>query len=263
MKSFLIYIMILFNIFIFFACKENNPTIPITKYTLQGIVIDSENNNPVNGAIVTINGMEDSTGINGNFIFKNLSGGEYTLSINHPNYENYTNTIKVPTDSSLSISLSINYDDFLPLSIGELRYHYHYETSGFIVHYSSTTINGNHTWNIFEVFKRNDTTIYGVQDGGIDTVTEIFEGFQGTYIDTVSSYFEIREDNRHQINIQKFIDNDTFPRYLRSDTSEYVGFLLTGAYIELKRNTGMTLIEGGSGGTLNEYWHYNLIDSTN
>jgi len=68
----------------------NGQTVPGT--SLQGIVIDGASSKPISGATVTLNGANQTTDINGKFVFTNATAGSFAITISATNYQTVTAT---------------------------------------------------------------------------------------------------------------------------------------------------------------------------
>lgn len=229
------------------SCNEESILIPEDSLFISGAVLDSENSNPISGALVTLNEKHDSTNIDGYFSFKNLKSKDYTLSITHQNYENYSQEIFINHDSILSINLSIIYNDYFPSSETQKKYKYSYHFSHPSPRPSSRKILGISTWIITNTFNRNDTTVYVISETRIDSVEsyELYAGYSSWQY-TISQEFEILESADHIISSEKFPQNIIFPRYIRSDEFEYQDYRSNNGFfwgsVRVKKNIGISSI---------------------
>ncbi len=77
--------------------------------TLKGIVLDKQSDEPIIGALVMLKGTQyvTTTGLDGSYVIKNVSKGEYTVEIQYTSFEKYENKITV-NDDAQTIALNIN-----------------------------------------------------------------------------------------------------------------------------------------------------------
>ena len=79
--------------------------------TVQGVVTDN-NGNPVNGAVVEINGFSATTGADGRYVIRNVPIGTKTITVRAPGAEVVKRALKISTGDGI-----IMYDIVLPSPI--------------------------------------------------------------------------------------------------------------------------------------------------
>ena len=82
----------------------------IQNSTLTGVVIDKETNDPISYAYLFLEGLNrgQTTHSDGTFAFKNIPGGTYTIKMQRVGYQTRTQTIEVPENDTLKITLSMS-----------------------------------------------------------------------------------------------------------------------------------------------------------
>ncbi len=86
--------------------SSNNPVnVEPATGSVTGIIADANNHNPISGVVVSIDEVSFTTSIDGQFILKNIPAGEHNLLAARNQYETYSSTIRIKSDSTLVFDL--------------------------------------------------------------------------------------------------------------------------------------------------------------
>ncbi|MGA9212692.1 TonB-dependent receptor [Kaistella sp.] len=88
-----------------------------TSFTVKGKVIDYHDKVPLKNATITIGKLTQVSDSNGNFTFKNLQKGKYTLIANHPDCEALTEELTVNKDVEITIQLEHHIADIETITL--------------------------------------------------------------------------------------------------------------------------------------------------
>lgn len=81
------------------------------EFSLEGTVLNSDDE-PIGGALVSANNEETETDDDGQYAFKGLSDGEYTVEVESDGYESEEETISLPQQEDTPLKIvSFNLQD--------------------------------------------------------------------------------------------------------------------------------------------------------
>ena len=84
-----------------------------TTGTVQGTVTDASSGNPLEGVIVTVDGLNSQTGSNGQYQINGVSAGSHEIHAQKVGYEDYSGTVTViagqTTSRDIAMSLEVSY----------------------------------------------------------------------------------------------------------------------------------------------------------
>jgi|GEM_PF-2173046 len=97
--------------------KNQDSTVSI----LKGSITDSDTNEPINGATVTIGTKSATTDSSGNYLINSISSGSQTIMINKSGYLSLQNGVNIPANTMLYFNASLEKIDFIiPTADGNL-----------------------------------------------------------------------------------------------------------------------------------------------
>jgi len=208
---------------------------------------------PVKDAYVTLDNSSTFSDSNGNFQFFNCTKKSSILSIDHPEFEIYSNTLIVTDSLNLNISISRLKYDYFPLKVGN-HWQYYY------LHYGYTPAGGFYLPALIdlEVLSKSGNYPYWTYN-----LKETF--FDSTNNSITESYFNVMtsyNDSITFIGTNRLIgDNHSIRRYFTINYPETVSQMDPIHFF--KRNIGLTGFNYGWNGNQSGWnWRCELLDYT-
>lgn len=270
MKRVLGYLLMISLIFVIVTCKKNdssesNPVSPPLShplpskqyYSVSGTVFNvmSKDYSPgiIKGAPIVIDKDTVISDAGGRYIFNKINVGSHNINVSLPEYEHYTKTISIPSDTINQIYLYGTKEDYFPIQENsQKKFKYSSGSSNGVY---NIYIKGEALWLIKSSKQVGDSKVYEVVETLIDT-TKIFGTVYSEKIDTLITSFTISENSSKIIAFKSSIlDGVSFDRYWDHRLGE-VNIVISGnpmLIITLKKNVGLTKInkysDRGSGTT--------------
>lgn len=251
MKVLFKYTIVCLTVITFSTCLDHvTHPVDLTKYySISGTVFDVVyyDTSPAlkKGAPIFLDKDSTLSGDDGKFIFTQIQEGNHTISVSLPNYEPFSKTIYVSTDTNITIHLYGVREDYFPIKENSLI-RFNYESSG---------RDGIANWNVGKYIEDNNLKIYNVKETLI-----LVSG--NSSLDTLYTDFQIIENSSHIISAKSgVLDGFSFDRYFdpRQEREGVItksswgnGYLLI---VSLKRNVGLYKIEMlGNRGWYDKYY---------
>ena len=254
--SFYLFSFILFSSFFLVGCKYdsingpdiiNSPALPDTLGNVSGYI--SSSNGPVKDAYITLNNKIAFSDSNGFFEFKDCIKKNLVITILHPEFSEYSNSLDVTDSLNLNIALTRIKYDYFPLKVGN-KWQYHYIYSGYTPaggFYDAAKI-------YWEVISKT-----GNYPNWIFNLKETYHDSSDNSITT--NYFNIKTEQSDSISfigVNNFFANK-IRRYYGIKHGEIVSSLEP--LHEFKRNVGFIGFSYGWGGIQMGYnWWCKIID---
>lgn len=222
----------------------------IKYYSVSGIVFDVISSDYSPGikkdAPIYIDNNSTISGSDGRFIFNKISEGSHTVIVTLPNYEPFSRTITVLSDTNLSIYLYGKKEDFFPIKENSfIKFNYSSSSSDGV---SSVSDSGDATWSISTSKQVDDSKVYEVVESIIYT-RKIYGPIYSEKLDTSSTFFTISINNSDVVSFKSSVLNGvSFNRYLdpRQEQGGVIiknynnpGPLISTINISLKKNVGL------------------------
>lgn len=239
MNKQLIYLAsILSSLILLIACSsDDNINVPDLLGDVQGHISSSEG--PIRDAYIKLNDQTTFSDNNGYFEFKNCLKQESAIRIEHPEFEEYIDTVTVTGAIVLNINLNRTHYDYFPLKVGN-EWQYHWVSSGYASPNVSWYNPGKIDWEVVEKSGNYPFWIYRVKETYYDSTSSTTE----------ENYFEIKaldNDSILFIGTNKLLWG-SIRRYFPTNYSDTV-YVFSPPYTRIyKRNTGLIHYSGNYGG---------------
>lgn len=86
-------------------------------FNVQGKIVDFHDKVPLKNAVIKIGNCTENSDENGNFIFKSIKKGSYTLTANHPDCQLFTEQISVEKNLEITINLEHHITDIETITL--------------------------------------------------------------------------------------------------------------------------------------------------
>ena len=254
--SFFLFAFILSSSLFLVGCKSDpyygpyivNPPPPVdTLGNVSGYINSLDG--PVEDAYLTLNNkttFSDSTGF---FEFKDCVKKNSVLTILHPEFSEYSNSINVTDSLNLNIALTRIKYDYFPLKVGN-KWQYHYIYSGYTPaggFYNAARID----WEVMSMTGNYPNWIFNLKETYIDSTDNSI----------TTNYFNIKTEQSDSILFagpNKFFANK-IRRYYGIENGEIVATPYPGH--EFKKNIGFIGFDYGWGGIQTGYnWWCEIIE---
>jgi hypothetical protein len=225
----------------------NPPTPPDTLGDVSGYINSSDG--PVKDAYITLNNKTTFSNSDGFFEFKECPKKNLVLTISHPEFSEYSNSISVTDSLNLNIALTRIKYDYFPLEVGN-KWQYHYIYSGYTPaggFYNVAKID----WEVLSKTGNYPNWIFNLKETYLDSTDNSI----------TTNYFNIKTEQSDS-NLFKgpnnFFDNK-IRRYYGIENGEIVATPYPAH--EFKKNIGFLGFNYGWGGIqMGQNWHCEIID---
>ena len=254
--SFLLFAFILSSSLFLVGCKSdpingpniiNPPTQSGTLGNITGYINSSDG--PVKDAYITFNDKKTFSDSSGFFEFKDCIKKNSVLTITHPEFSEYSNSIDVTDSLNLSIDLTRVKYDYFPLKVGN-KWQYHYIYSGYTPaggFYNAARID----WEVMSMTGNYPNWIFNLKETYLDSTDNSI----------TTNYFNIKTEQSDSILFDgpnKFFANK-IRRYYGIENGEIVA--TTYPTHEFKKNIGFIEFSYGWGGIqMGQNWWCKIID---